>query len=365
MNKTRASKVLESSKTCFIPYNFLVNEEMLCEGINPETAKAELDMIIKRGLPAAKAFKGGIQKDVHLYDAALMHELRDHPEIKNLVHHDMETVKSKAIEIGNRLKGKLKPLDIKESLDELRQMFYEEETNEIPRGSRMLSFQAIKSVKWSPGVFGKIRDIFVGFVIVTFVGTLNSIFMLSVSSAVGPELGFILAACLCAPFVEEASKIISLKLSRGSTGSVYVSWIVEFMQYVIKGMAGVLAAGGNPFMMAVMIFLIILGRVYALEMHMTTTGYYAHDRSLYGKVKMGTYFTGVMLHMVWNVTASIISILSGAISFLNTIAGAFITLKLTQSIGALFDAVFGLGSRAPESPQESPNPTRFISPQLA
>lgn len=329
---TRASILLENDKETFIPYNFMQEEYFLCEGIDPEKAKHDLELIYSKAKPAYQSMKKGILGERDKYIAMFTGMTEQYPEIHSKLMQDINAVEQKTSVIlrktGSALRSKDSPEKLQENVGDLFQTIYEGRLN-------LFSLQALRNLELPEGFFRRLRDIIIAILGFIVIGTINGLFIASLSPIFGIEAAMTIGVLICAPIIEELYKVITVRILKSPMPS-FVTFLFEFLHYSAKiiGIATAMSSGG-------LIFLLVglLGRVFALEMHMTTTKAYMDDVSLLGKVRLKTYFSGVVLHMIWNSVAIITHALTALFSILKFI-GIFIQVSLTQNLSRIFLKMF-------------------------
>ena len=131
------------------------------------------------------------------------------------------------------------------------------------------------------------------------------------------------------------------------------------VEYVVKMVLGGLATGGI-FGGVIMLIIGTIIRWNALKMHLATAALYRSDYEKQGFISGKTVLRGMTIHALWNLGASLISILTSALAIL----GLFLTVTSVQiGVSAVVRYVGKqLGIPKPE-PQEEPEFT--LKPQVA
>ena len=310
---TRAHRLLDGCPHELIPYNFS-REDFVCvsESIDPATAQHELNLVSQKAQQLHSAISAGVHQDYTKYHQELMAEISAYPELVRAVENDSHRLEARVRTVGKRAQSRLKPIhggstDEEALVDEITH-----DLEDIFEVGGIESLAALRKMTFPPGILLKIRDLIIGVLGCLVIMVINSIFFVIFVTSFGSGIGMILGACIIAPILEEVYKVITVRFT-GSQLPSFVTFVLEFIQYSSQIFA-VATAMSNPITMVGFIIVGAIVRTYALEMHMTTTQYYTADMAQFGHIRRKTMFAGMLLHSVWNLTASIFSTIQGLIS---------------------------------------------------
>ena len=310
---TRARKLLERCPHELIPYNFS-REDFVCvsEGIDPATAQHELNLVAQKAQQVHSAISAGIHQDYSKYHQELMAEIGAYPDLVRAVENDSHRLEARVRTVGKRAQSRLKPIHGGSTDEEALVDDITHDLEDIFEVGGIESLAALRKMTFPPGILRKIRDLIIGVLGCLVIMVINSLFFVIFVTAYGPGIGMILGSCVIAPIVEEFYKVITVRFTN-SQMPAFVTFVLEFIQYSSQIFA-IAITMSNPITMVSFIIVGAIVRMYALEMHMTTTQYYTKDMAQFGHVRRKTMFAGMILHSVWNLTASIFAVINGLIA---------------------------------------------------
>lgn len=200
---------------------------------------------------------------------------------KKSYENSLKQLKSKLIRSGiNTLKiEQIIKKNITQAISKIKQ------TDNIKEASSIISKSLVSTTKQIKTTLGQdivksLLLLFIVFIFSTFFSILFNLFF-------GVELGLILSIILVAPFVEEYSKLISIKQNITKTYFVVFN-IVEFTGYILRFI------GLTPLVP------LVIARILAVLMHALTTYIQYKFQKDNNDPKTG-YGIGVIIHMFWNI----------------------------------------------------------------
>lgn len=354
LTASRSHLLLEKCPQEYIPINFC-NEDFIHEAIDPGQAHRDLETLGKRAHVVLGQVQQGVNGELAHFQGLLVAQCQAYPAVLDAVEQDKHALDQRIHAIAQRARAKLSrvkpvaedlahPEFVTEMVQELRGVFEAGSTNPLR------SFAALKGIQVSPGRLNTIRDTIIGMLCYLVIGLINTVSLAILTFNFGALAGFALAACIIAPIVEEAYKALSVRITKGSQRPAFVTFLLEFLEYAAKIFLIALSSG-NIFFAVGLIIIGITMRFYALEMHMTTTQFYATDVKTVGYVRLKTFGAGVVLHAIWNLLSIIFEFVQG-ITKVFLLLQLYVEEQVMVSITGLMAKYFH--RKLSISPQERP-----------
>lgn len=338
---TRASLILDEldAKSLF--------ETCIHEAMNIPQTKKMLQDFAGRARQVNPKFKSQLTASGKVYKRELDEMTAEHPELHAALNKDIATYQDKSKELGTKVKGKLSKLKKirKGRITEasiMEEVAAELDTFDINEGtvatlSALRGLRITKDVSW----INRILWGLLAYIGTMMLATLHTSILIGLAAVIGPYAP-VVCAVVIAPITEEYFKKLSVLASDGSKAPAFVFTMTEFYMYVSHAMVVGVGIAANPALgvsYGVYLAVSIIGRIFAAEMHMTTTKWYVDDYKKLGYIRDETLKKGIGFHRLWNAAATIFSVLSAfavaLLGFNPVIGGSLVTIGAIVGLAAL------------------------------